>query len=100
ALAGYAAVRRTSGLLVDLLAASPGRLGDVLAAAVHWLSEAPPGSWCGGDLKAMATPTLAPALDALGFGPIDYKFLFVCDVLDPAARESAAPRRWYVTPGD
>jgi hypothetical protein len=98
ALAGYAAVNRRTGLLVDLLARTPGETTAVLAAALAALAEAPDAV---PELKAMETPALGPALDALGFGPVDYRFAFVCTPLDPSlAAERIHPQRWYLAPGD
>ncbi len=49
----------------------------------------------------MDTPALRPALDALGFAPVDYRFAFVCTPLDPSLpAERIDPARWYLTPGD
>jgi len=100
ALAGYAAVNRRTGLLVDVLASAPDGLAPVVAAALAWLAAAPDGAALG-ELKAMETPALRPALDALGFAPVDYRFAFVCTALDPSlAADRIAPERWYLTPGD
>jgi hypothetical protein len=101
-LIGYAAIKRRSGLLVDLLAATPGDLTPVLSAVVDWLSRAPATSWDErGVLKAMTAPALIQALGDLGFEPIDYQFLFVCALLGEAdARTSKAASGWYLTPGD
>lgn len=102
-LSGYVAIKRGNGLLVDALARSPEVLPDVLAAAVKRLAGAN-----GKDdladitsLRAMATPALRPALEQLGFTPVDYKFAFVCRPLDAALPpEAIAPGRWYIMPKD
>ena len=100
ALAGYAAVNRRTGLLVDVLARAPDGLAPVLAAALAWLAAAPDGAAIG-ELKAMDTPVLRPALDALGSAPVDFRFAFVCTPLDPSlAADRIAPERWYLAPGD
>jgi hypothetical protein len=100
ALAGYAAVNRRTGLLVDVLARTPDETTAVLAAALAWLAAAPDGAALR-ELKAMDTPVLRPALDALGFAPLDFRFAFVCTALDPSlAADRIAPERWYLTPGD
>jgi hypothetical protein len=101
ALAGYAAINRRTGLLVDLLARTPEELAPVLAAALAQLAAETDGAIAPHDVKAMETPALRPALDALGFAPVDYRFAFVCTPLDPSlAAERIAPERWYLTPGD
>lgn len=101
ALAGYAAVNRRTGLLVDVLARAPAELAPVLAAVLAWLAEAPADGPALRELKAMETPALRPALDALGFAPVDYRFAFACTPLDPSlAADRIHPERWYLTPGD
>ena len=93
-LVGYAATKRQTGLLADVLARRPEDLAAVLAAAAGGLGEI--SSW-----KAMRTPALAPALDALGFAPADYRFAFIYNTFgSPAGLERIAPERWYVMPGD
>jgi len=95
-LVGYSATKRQTGLLADALARRPEDLTTVIAATAAWLSAQP------GDithLKAMRTPALAPALDALGFTPVDYRFAFTCNHLGSPAGH-AAPEHWYVMPGD
>jgi hypothetical protein len=99
-LVGYTATRRKDGLVVDLLARNPNDLSGVLAATRCWM--ACPDNHAEFDrLKVMRLPVLSPALDALGFEPIDYQFAFVCDSIDPDLSPSAvAPARWYLSPGD
>ena len=103
ALVGYSATKRQTGLLADLLARTPGELTGVLAATLRWLDaergQSVPATLT--HLKVMRTPALAPALDALGFAPTDYRFAFTCNAFDPAlALERIAPERWYILPGD
>jgi len=106
-LVGYSATTRQTGLLADLLARRPEELTAVVAATARWLAgERRPGE--PGDLthlKAMRTPALDPALLALGFTPVDYRFGFICNTYGDAAgdeswRARMAPERWYVMPGD
>jgi ribosomal protein S18 acetylase RimI-like enzyme len=100
ALAGYAAVHRRTALLEDLLARDPAELTAVVAATLAFLAEMPAGDAIG-ELKAMDTPVLRPALEALGFTPVDYRFAFVCTALDPSlSLDRIDPARWYLTPGD
>ena len=101
-LVGYSATKKQTGLLADLLACEPGELKNVLAATVRWLdgerSTLPAGLT---HLKVMRTPALAPAIDALGFTPNEYRFAFTCKAFDPALRvDDVAPERWYILPGD
>lgn len=102
-LVGYSATKKQTGLLADLLAREPGELAGVLAATLRWLdaergARAPAALT---HLKAMRTPALAGALDALGFAPDDYRFAFTCNTFDPAlALDHVAPERWYILPGD
>jgi hypothetical protein len=99
-LVGYSATKRQTGLLADVLARAPEHLTAVIAATAVWLAaqrrEEPGGIT---HLKAMRTPALAPALDALGFTPVDYRFAFTCNHLGSPAGH-AAPELWYVMPGD
>jgi hypothetical protein len=100
ALAGYAAIHRRTGLLQDVLARDPAELAPVLAAVLAALAELPDAEAVG-EVKAMDTPVLRPALDALGFTPVDYRFAFVCTALDPSLPlDRIDPSRWYLTPGD
>ena len=101
ALAGYTAVNRRTGLLVDVLARTPAELAPVLASALAWASAPPDGSPAISQVKAMETPALRPALEALGFAPVDYRFAFVCTPLDPSLPPGRIhPDRWYLAPGD
>lgn len=103
-LLGYAAVKKRSGLVEDVLARTPDDAPTVLAAVAVRLAadrvEASPDERMD-VLKVMDTPALRPALEMLGFEPIDYKFAFVCNTLDPTLSPVAiAPKSWYITPGD
>lgn len=102
-LVGYVAIRKQTGLIVDLLAREPDNLPAVLAAVLGWLAGARAADALGGmtQLKAMATPLLSPALAALAFTPVDYTFGFVCTPLAPTLSPATiAPARWSVNPGD
>lgn len=102
-LVGYAAVKRQTGLIADLLARRPADLAPVLAATLEWFTTAE-GEVSSKDfdsLKVMRTPALSSALQALGISHVDYKFAFVCHALDDRlAAELIAPERWYIMPGD
>ncbi|HEX5725548.1 MAG TPA: hypothetical protein VFX98_08775 [Longimicrobiaceae bacterium] len=101
ALVGYAALRRHDGLVEDVLARTPAELAPLLAAVGVWLAEAGADGPVPRELKAMDTPALRPALSALGFAPLDYRFAFVCTSLDPSlSADRIHPERWYLTPGD
>lgn len=102
-LIGYTATKKQTCLLVDILARRPADLTPVLAATLNWLATEQADTGVGGMdcLKVMETPMLRPALRALDFAPVDYKFAFVCDPLDSCLPlEAIAPERWYITPGD
>jgi hypothetical protein len=101
-LVGYSATKKQTGLVADLLACEPCELKNVLAATVRWLdgqrSNLPAGLT---HLKVMRTPALGPAIDALGFTPNEYRFVFTCKAFDPALGvDDVAPERWYILPGD
>jgi hypothetical protein len=102
-LSGYVSVQRQTGLVMDLVASRAAALAPVLEAARRWLAAQPEGATRlqADAIKVMETPALEPALRELGFAPVDYRFLFVCDPLDPSLpAEDVAPGRWYVMPGD
>ncbi|HET6980367.1 MAG TPA: hypothetical protein VFI24_28790 [Pyrinomonadaceae bacterium] len=101
-LVGYSATKKQTGLLADLLARERGELKNVIAATLRWLNDELSGLARGlTHLKVMRTPTLAPAIDALGFTPIDYQFAFTCKAFDAVfSLEDVAPERWYILPGD
>ncbi len=101
-LLGYASFRKHDGLLMDAIARTPDRLEEVLALALAHVASTPSMLDEGVTaVKAMQTPALAPALDALGFEPDPYRFAFVSCTLSPALpRETVAPEQWYVMPGD
>ena len=104
-LVGYSATKRQTGLLADALARGPERLTAVIAATAVRLRELGEVTGKITHLKAMRTPALEPALDALGFAPVDYRFAFTCNALggslaEGAGSEPTAPKRWYVMPGD
>ena len=101
-LVGYSATKKQTGLVADLLAREPGELKCVIAATLRWLatnrSDLPAGLT---HLKVMRTSALAPAVDALGFTPTDYRFAFFCKAFDSTVPvEDVAPERWYILPGD
>lgn len=103
ALVGYTAIKKQTGLLVDILARRPDDLAPVLGATLDWLATEQNDAVKGGIdyLKVMQTPLLRPALDALGFTPVDYRFAFVCASLEPGLPlETFSAEHWYVTPGD
>lgn len=101
-LVGYSATKNQTGLLADLLARERDELKSVIAATLRWLNDERSALPVGlTHLKVMRTPMLAPAIDALGFTPIDYRFAFTCRTFDPAlSLEDVAPERWYILPGD
>jgi hypothetical protein len=97
-LAGYASVKKQTGLLADVLARRPGELPHVLQATMRWLAENGGGLT---HLKVMQTPALAAALEGFPTENVDYRFAFTCRTLDerlPA--EAIAPERWHAMPGD
>jgi hypothetical protein len=102
-LVGYSATKTQTGLLADVLARTREELRVVVAVTARWLGSergralAPSLT----HLKAMRTPFLAEALDALGFAPDDYSFSFACNTFDEdLPLRAIAAERWYVTPGD
>lgn len=98
-LVGYSATRK-DGLIVDILAKTTDLMTIVLAETQRWMSD-PAHEVPFPALKAMRTPRLAAALDALGFESVPYDFAFVCESIAPDLPSSAiAPAKWYLTPGD
>lgn len=101
-LVGYAAIHPKTGLIVDFVARSGEFVVPVLSSCLDRLAALTAQQRSGIErLKAMRTPVLTGALDELGFQPENYRFLFVCESLDPAVGdEAASPQHWYLTPGD
>jgi hypothetical protein len=97
-LAGYASVKKQTGLLADILARRPGELPHVLNATLRWLEDHGGGLT---QLKVMQTPALAAALEGFPKVDVDYRFAFTCRALDAALpAEAIAPARWHAMPGD
>jgi hypothetical protein len=97
-LAGYASVKKQTGLLADVLARHPDELPHVLNATLRWLAENRGGLT---QIKVMQTPALAAALEGFSTEAVDYRFAFTCRTLDDALPAAAiAPERWHSMPGD
>jgi hypothetical protein len=101
-LAGYAAIHRRTGLLVDFMADAPAHVAHVLSACLDGLASLPDDQRIGlHHVKAMPNSILGTALDSTGFQAEEFRFLFVCEPLDPSVLlGSIEPHRWYLTPGD
>ena len=101
-LIGYTAIRMHPPLLCDILARTPANVAPILSATLDWIAQQSDAAVDSvGRLSAMVTPVLGPALNAVGFTPVNYKFAFVCRVLDQSIpTEAIAPEQWYITPGD
>lgn len=102
-LVGYSATKRQGGLLADALARHPEDLVAVIAVTAIWLGsqERRQEPEAITHLKAMRTPALDPALQKLGFTPVDYRFAFTFNTLgEDTGLARVAPERWYVMPGD
>ena len=98
-LRGYAAVRRSDGLVMDAVAGGEHALARTLDAAAHAAASRPDRSYPA--LKAMRTPAWAGALAASGFGDDPYRFvLAVCPLSDRFPAAAADPAAWYATPSD
>jgi hypothetical protein len=97
-LAGYASVKKQTGLLADVLARCPDELPHVLNTTLQWLAENGGGLT---RLKVMQTPALAAALEGFPTETVDYRFAFTCRTLDETLpAEAIAPERWHAMPGD
>ena len=98
ALRGFAAVRRTDGLVMDAVAEDPDALGRTLAAVAHAASGTERDYSA---LKAMQTGAWSSALDSAGFEHDPYRFvLAVCPLSDRFPTAAAIPEAWYATPSD
>jgi hypothetical protein len=97
-LVGYVAFRTRTDLLNDCVARTSEELTDVLSAAIRWLGKQPDRPKL---VKAMASPIIWPALEAAGFTPEKFKFLFAYCALDPGLRiEAFDLDSWHLMPGD
>ena len=97
ALRGYGLVRRSDGLLVDVLAEDADLLPDVVRATMHWVARHLELT----ELRALASPRFRDAFAGLDARPHDYVFTLMCHPL--AEREDSVSLhadRWYVTGGD
>jgi predicted N-acetyltransferase YhbS len=100
-LAGYVCIHRKSGLVSDLAARSPADVAPVLATALQGIADAPGTRPPFDAVRAMDTPALGQALREVGFAPVDYRFGFAVDALDPDLTPAdVAPSAWYVMPSD
>jgi hypothetical protein len=97
-LVGYLALNTRTELITDCLARTPEDLVRVLSASIRWL-----GSQVNkpAKIKAMASPTMRAALDAVGFIPEHFTFLFAYSGVDPKLPlESFDLNSWHLMPGD
>ncbi|MFM7171200.1 MAG: hypothetical protein ACKOYH_10225 [Cyanobium sp.] len=101
-LVGYVAIKRESGLLLDMLARNDRDLKLVIRAAVGAIQERPDDfGTCPNVLKLMVTPRLEPIVQDLDCQPDDFRFLFtVVSTKADLEPENIEPVQWYLTAGD
>lgn len=102
-LAGYVAINKKTGLVVDMLASSPGKLQAVFAAALKAFAryETETGEFAFKGIGMMKTELVAQLIEVFGFEKTDFKFAFGCYSADPSiATESILPGNWYNMPDD
>jgi len=100
-LAGYVCIDKKTGLISDLAARSPAEVAPVFATALRGVAETTGADAPFESVKAMDSPGLGVALREVGFVPVDFRFGFVVDVLDPDMDPATvAPGEWYVMPSD
>lgn len=101
-LLGYIAVKKKSGLVVDLLARNIQDLKRVVDAGVHALATRR--EEFGNDvsaLKLMVTPQVQEMMTESGLDKEDFRFLF-CVIPTSGGLEppTLSPSNWYLTAGD
>jgi hypothetical protein len=101
-LVGYAAVREKDGLLLDALSADPAHYEPLLQRTCSTLAAArAAGRPLPAELHVMNTPTLGPALDALGASAADFTFAMIVAAMPGGPPvDDVAPARWLVCGGD
>ena len=98
-LRGYAAVRRSDGLVMDAVAASEADLAATFRGVARTLADRPDRPYPA--LKAMRTAPWRGALAEAGFTDDDYTFVVAAGSLSDRLPPSAAdPASWYAVPAD
>jgi hypothetical protein len=96
-LVGYALVRHSDGLLLDVLAVDRERLAQTLALAADWVARHASIA----AVRVMTDPLVDDALQALDARPVDYAFPFIChDLSDREDNPMLGADHWYLTAGD
>lgn len=101
ALVGYIAVKKKTGLLVDLLAASKIDLKKMFWGAMDALAlvQKETGQIVPGKVTAMQDPLIRYLLEARETEEVDFKFEFACCCLDRSIEQASIEvENWYLTP--
>jgi hypothetical protein len=102
-LKGYMAIKKESGLLVDMLARTKDDLVQVMEAviaSVHYLNPHRGSLECK-EIQGMYTPLLQSVLQSMEVEKKDYTFAFGCFALDNSIHlDSIQPDAWYMMPND
>lgn len=100
---GYVGINQKTGLVIDMLTASPNDLELVFASTLKALNrfESKNGAFNFGGIGLMKTEIFAPLIENFGFEKTDFKFAFGCYSIDSAVKtESILPPNWYKLPDD
>lgn len=101
-LMGYIAIKRESGLVLDMLARNSKDLKLVITAGVQALAKRHAEFInCPSTIKLMVTPQIEPIVKELEIPLDDFRFLFsVIPTQEGVEPESVAPQSWFLTAGD
>lgn len=100
-LLGYIAIKKDSGLVIDILARNENDLKDVFHCSLHSLhyqnSERIPVDFT--HIKGMITKNIEPVISEIGFSIDSYRFAFGGYLLDTTMDfEKIKVENWYITP--
>jgi hypothetical protein len=102
-LKGYVAIKKESGLIVDMLARTKDDLVQVteaVVASVHYLNPDRVALECK-EIHGMYTPLMQFILQGMKVEKKDYTFAFGCFALDDSVHpDSIQPDAWYMMPND
>jgi len=102
-LLGYAAYKKTDGLLVDMLARNPGDLKRVFFASVRAMHLKNPNHEVISfeEIKLMLSPQIKSLIAGIKYQPVKFQFAFGCCPLQLSVdQNSIHPEKWYIMPND
>jgi hypothetical protein len=99
-LIGFLAIRKETGLVMELVTRRPEDIRPVIEAATKWLDALDPGVPFK-SVQFMEWPLLSPVREIPGCVEVPFNFGFFAVITDGRVSDDAMDlRRWYITPGD